>query len=310
MATWKERLRQFVGACSMVVGALGLLLDSLAIFVHVSGFTASQSKTIRFPHVFLVVCGVAMIWFACCFISGIYLWGGDRRGYWMALFLALFQIAYTVLFVPITLSFYGQRGIQVAEQAMLIFKKVDNGLSLLYSLCLLLLVGGLLRKTDFNRENALRVTTLGDKLGSRNEPIYLVRGLGVANMFFGVLGILLTLVDTITTNAHRGLLAQRGMSWNRFALGATVDSSLLISLLFAGYLLFRLDRRGVVISNVVLTVELVYWLVSTLVSSLSAFSNFGLLPQVVTAYPLLALPLLNWGAIRIRQAMDGNLSSR
>jgi hypothetical protein len=284
----------------MVVGTLGLLLALSAIFAHTRAFVVSQSRIIHFPYVFVVVCGGAFIWFASCFVSGIYLWRGERRGYWMALSLAVFQIAYAILFVPITISFYARRGIQLAGQAILVFSEVDKGLSLVYSVVLLLLLSAFLRRANFNQKSSLESTILSDKPRLRPESIYVIRGLGVANLFFAFLGVLLTLVDIVTTYLHRDLLAQTGVSWRPAAVGAAIDLTLLLGLLYAGYLLLNLNRKGLLISNVVLSVELFYWLGSSLTPSLSSFSNFGLLPQIVTAYPLLALALLNWGAKRVR----------
>lgn len=298
MPTWKVHLRQSIGACSIAVGIVGLLLDFLTIFAQ-SGIGISEPR-ISFQYVFFLVCGVAMIWFACCFLSGIYLWHGQVRGYWMALSLALFQIAYAILFIPITLSFSGQRGTQVAAQAILVFRKVDNGLSLLYSLALLFLLGAFFRKSDFRGGKIPAETTIGNETSkefrSRPRSIYIVRGLGVLNTFFGFLGVALALVDVVSTYLHRDALTRNGFSFETSLIGAAIDFVLLIGLSIGGYLLTRLDRRGVVISNIILSAEVIYWLVSTLTPSLSSFTNFGLSPQILTVYPLLALPILNWAA--------------
>jgi len=69
-------------------------------------------------------------------------------------------------------------------------------------------------------------------------------------------------------------------------------------LLASGYLLFRLDRRGVTLSNWLCFCELGYWLAWTSVPMNFAHTygwstSMVTVGQVITAYPILALVALN-----------------
>ncbi len=311
-AAWKARLLRFIAAGNIIVGVVGLLFDLRAIVRVTSAtkpFIAAYTSGgfplvgIYFRYLFPFVCAIAVAWFTSCILSGVYLWRREVRGYRFALFLAVFAIGYflVMLFLPVP----SEQAIQLYLAFSLAQMRVDNLLSLYYSLVLLLLLGIFFRKADF-RGGEIRVeTTVGgkarEKLRLRPGFIYLVRGLGVANVVLGFVGVAFTCIDVVASYLHRSVLSRSGFSFKLSLIGAAIDLGFVAGLFFAGYLLVKLDRRGMVLTNFILIAEVVYWFVSIGTPSLKSFSNFGLTPQVLTAYPLFALPLLNWGARHLNQ---------
>jgi hypothetical protein len=312
-AAWKGRLLHFIAAGNIIVGVLGLLFDLRAIFRVTSAtkpFIAAYTSGgfplvgIYFRYLFPFVCAIAVAWFASCILSGVYLWRREVRGYRFALFLAFFAIGYfivVILFLPVT----SERAVQFYLAFSLAQMRVDNLLSLYHSLVLLLLLGIFFRKADFQGGEIPVETTGGgeprEKLRLRSGFIYLVRGLGVANLVLGFVGIAFTCIDVVATYVHRSVLSRRGFSFKVSLIGAAIDLGFVAGLFFAGYLLVKLDRRGMVLTNFILIAEVVYWFVSSGTPALKSFTNFGLTPQLLTAYPLFALPLLNWSARHLNQ---------
>lgn len=81
-----------------------------------------------------------------------------------------------------------------------------------------------------------------------------------------------------------------------------VNIGLLLLLLWAGVLLLRLRITGVVICNGVFIAEIVLFLIpppipvtplTNLLSAARIIGNMGIAPQILTAYPLLGLVVLN-----------------
>jgi ABC-type glycerol-3-phosphate transport system permease component len=183
--------------------------------------------------------------------------------------------------------------------------RVDNLLSLYYSLALLPLLRIFFRKADFRGgEIPVETTPRSEasvKLHLRPGLVYLVRGLGVANMVLGFVGIVFACADVVTTYVHRSVLSRSGFSFKVSLIGAAIDLGFVAGLFFAGYLLVKLDRRGMVLTNFILIAEIVFSFVSRGTPALKSFTHFGLTPQLLTAYPLFALPLLYWGARRLNQ---------
>jgi hypothetical protein len=310
-ATWKGRLLRFIAAGNIIVGVVGLLFDLRAIYrvtyatnPIIAAYTSGGLPLvgIYFRSLFPFVCAIAVAWFASCILSGVYLWRREVRGYRLALFLAFFAIGYfiVILFLPVP----NEQAIQLYFAFSLAQMRVDNLLSLYYSLVLLLLLRVFFRKADFRGgEIPVETTVVGEdreKLRLRPGFIYLVRGLGVANLVLGFVGIAFTCIDVAATYVHRSVLSRSGFSFKVSLIGAAIDLGFVAGLFLAGYLLVKLDRRGMVLTNFILTAEVVYWFVSIGTPSLKSF-HFGLTPQVLTAYPLFALPLLYWGARHLSQ---------
>lgn len=305
-AAWKVRLLRFIAAGNIIVGVLGLLFDLRAIVRVTSAtkpFIAAYTSAgfplvgIYFRYLFPFVCAIAVAWFASCILSGVYLWRREVRGYRFALFLAFFAVGYFIVILSLPVS--SEQAIQLYLAFSLAQMRVDNLLSLCHSLALLLLLGIFFRKADFRGGEIPAETTAGgearEKLPLRPGFIYLVRGLGVANLVLGFVGIAFTCVDVVASYLHRSVLSRSGFSFKVSLIGAAIDLGFVAGLFFAGYLLVKLDRRGMVLTNFILIAEVVYWFVSIGTPSLKSF-HFGLTPQVLTAYPLFALPLLYWGA--------------
>lgn len=311
-AAWKVRLLRFIAAGNIIVGILGLLFDLRAIVRVTSAtkpFIAAYTSAgfplvgIYFRYLFPFVCAIAVAWFASCILSGVYLWRREVRGYRFALFLAFFAVGYFIAILSLPVS--SEQAIQLYLAFSLAQMRVDNLLSLCYSLALLLLLGIFFRKADFRGGEIPAETTAGgearEKLPLRPGFIYLVRGLGVANLVLGFVGIAFTCVDVVASYLHRSVLSRSGFLFKVSLIGAAIDLGFVAGLFFAGYLLVKLDRRGMVLTNFILIAEVVYWFVSIGTPSLKSFTNFGLTPQVLTAYPLFALPLLFWGARHLNQ---------
>lgn len=303
MPTWKVYLLRFAAGATIAVGVVGLLFDITAI-VRVQFGTGMHRTGIYFVRVFPFVCAVAVAWFTSCLVAGIYLLRRDVRGYRLAWSIAIFQIVYSIAVTPLIAMLFADRAIPVLDDAFLAFEKVDNGLSLKCSLILLLLLGVFFRRTDFKGGDGFAgesnaATSEAAKPNQSPGIAYLMRGLGATSIFFGLLGAIFAFVDVAASYQRHDMLSHMGYSFRITLAGAAINVGLVVALVVAGYKLIKLDRKGVISSNFVLSAEILYWFFSTLTPSLSNFTDFGLAPQVLTAYTLIALPLLNWGAKRL-----------
>lgn len=138
---------------------------------------------------------------------------------------------------------------------------------------------------------------------------------------YSALGLVL-LIDEIVRDAPR---IQNSMEFpyerTIYLLKTSIGVFFLVGLIFGGYWLLRLRRRGVVLSNVVFSLEILYFLLLPLISLIMTMSankvaesfasslgnpigDAGIVLQFITCYPLIALILLNIARRRINR--DGN----
>ena len=136
----------------------------------------------------------------------------------------------------------------------------------------------------------------------------LIRSFGIANWFCGLTGAYF-LVDGLRRVNHFGRYPYEARAY--YFLVA-INAVFLLAIFLTGYWLILIRRRGVVFSNYVFSMEILFWVLSSLISLKFAMSsnatavsigmslgavggigNMGTNLQFLTGYPLIALIALN-----------------
>jgi hypothetical protein len=147
----------------------------------------------------------------------------------------------------------------------------------------------------------------------------LIRSFGIANWFYGLTGAYF-LVDGLRRVHHFG---PRPYEAKAYYFLVIVNALFLVAIFLAGYWLILIRRRGVVFSNYVFSMEILFFVLSSWVSlelgvssnataasigmSLAAMGgtgNMGTALQSLTGYPVIALVGLNLA----RRHVDRNRS--
>ncbi len=152
----------------------------------------------------------------------------------------------------------------------------------------------------------------------------LIRTFGVLHLIYGTAGYVF-LVDAAIRIFHGGVHFGK-FPYERQAYYVMTGANVLLvsTLILAGCWLVRLLRRGVVLSNFVLTIEVLYWLASTFAShalamhgnraaeigysigAVAGIGDMGTNAQFLTGYPLIALVVLNIARRRLDRKGDWN----
>jgi hypothetical protein len=147
----------------------------------------------------------------------------------------------------------------------------------------------------------------------------LVRSFGIANWFYGLAGSYFW-VDGLRRANHFGPNPYEAKAYYFYV---AVNGAFLLALFLTGYWLILIRRRGVLLSNYVFSMEILFFVLSSLVSlqlamssnprkvsvgmslgAVAGIGNMGTALQFLTAYPLIALVALNLA----RRHMDRNRS--
>ncbi len=155
----------------------------------------------------------------------------------------------------------------------------------------------------------------------RNWGRTLVRSFGIANWFYGLTGAYF-LIDGLRRVNHFGL-GPNPYEAKAYYFYVSINALFLSAILLTGYWLILIRRRGVVLSNYVFSMEILFFVVSSLVSlrlamssnpravsvgmslgAMGGIGNMGTALQLLTGYPLIALVALNLA----RRHMDRNRS--
>jgi hypothetical protein len=138
----------------------------------------------------------------------------------------------------------------------------------------------------------------------------LIRSFGIANWFYGLTGSYL-LVHGLWRAHHFGF-GSNPYEPEAYYLYVAINALFLSAIFLAGYWLILIRRRGAVFSNYVFSMEIVFWVLSEVVSSelmmsanatavavgrslgaTAGIGNMGTALQILTGYPLIALIALN-----------------
>jgi hypothetical protein len=136
----------------------------------------------------------------------------------------------------------------------------------------------------------------------------LIRSFGIANWFYGLTGTYF-LVDGLR-RAHR--FGPNLYEARAYYFYVAINALFLFALFLAGYWLILIRRRGAVLANYVFSTEILFFVLSSLVSlhlamssnprtasvgmslgAVGGIGNMGTALQFLTAYPLIALVALN-----------------
>ena len=153
----------------------------------------------------------------------------------------------------------------------------------------------------------------------RNWGRILIRSFGIANWFYGLTGAYF-LVDGLRRVHHFG---PRPYEAKAYYFLVAINALFLVAIFLAGYWLILIRRRGVVFSNYVFSMEILFFVLSSWVSLYLAMSsnataaslgmslgamggtgNMGTALQSLTGYPVIALVGLNLA----RRSLDRNRS--
>jgi hypothetical protein len=148
-----------------------------------------------------------------------------------------------------------------------------------------------------------------------------VRFVGALNLAYGLLGAVF-LIDTLVRTGPR-IRNSSDFPYERvvFDLQTTVNAVFLLGLLLAGYWLLRICRRGAILSNLVLSLEILYFLLSggaglfmlmsasptaksVALSMANPNGDAGIALQIITLYPVIALVVLNIARWRMNRNGD------
>jgi hypothetical protein len=143
----------------------------------------------------------------------------------------------------------------------------------------------------------------------------LIRSFGIANWFYALTGAYF-LVDGLWRVHHSGILGHSGRfpyEAKQYYFLVIINAIFIFSTLLIGYWLFLIRKQGVVFSNYLFSVEILFWILNAIVSLKLAMSgnaviasfgmslgavqgigNMGTNLQFVTAYPAIALIALNF----------------
>jgi hypothetical protein len=309
----KRSVIRSVGVANLIIGAAGLVIVSNAV-LRVGLGSRYQADSLYFPIIFRIMCAISLIWFLLLSASGIQLWRLNYRAYVLFLSLCSFQILYEILF-GLAVSFFPtpEARFQFGVATKLAFVVLRQFYVLSYAFVLLIVSAIFLRKEDFREDSVTDADNGNDSPSgiSRLWPGYisLIRILGVVNILFGSLGIALVVLNSAYFALHRQIIfAKKERSVALFVVENVVNFGFVVSLSVAGYLLTKLKRKGYVVSIYVLAAELLYWFGVTLIPlslsgatslslasigrALDGFTDFGILPQILTGYPVLGFFLL------------------
>ena len=89
----------------------------------------------------------------------------------------------------------------------------------------------------------------------------LIRSFGIANWFYGLTGVYF-LVDGLQRVRHFG---PRPYEAKAYYFYVAMNAVFLLVIFSAGYWLILIRRRGVVLSNYVFSMEILFWVLSSLV---------------------------------------------
>jgi hypothetical protein len=147
----------------------------------------------------------------------------------------------------------------------------------------------------------------------------LIRSFGIANWFYGLIGSYF-LVDGLRRANRFGPNPYEARAYYFYV---AINALFLFALFLAGYWLILIRRRGAVLSNYVFSIEILFFVLSSLVSlhlamssnprtaslgmslgAVAGIGNMGTALQILTAYPLIALVALNLA----RRHIDRNSS--
>ena len=295
MKPWAMRLCRILGIANVLVGLICLAVvirPSLLLFF-------GRLRVPDAPYFVLIFSATAImecIWSLLCIRAGIHLWRLRRQGYVCSKTLFIFMIVYALILHSLNLL-PGERGFKVWLSPLTAFVYLKLWWPLFYSLVGVVLLGVFLRKAELFAGPNDRLNEPGPA-PSPHRPwiVTVVRVFGALNVLFALLGMAVLVLSWI--NPRWG---STQAPWPR-AVALLADS--ILSLLFvtgllaSGYLLFRLDRRGVTLSNWLCFCELGYWLAWTSVPMNFAHTygwstSMVTVGQVITAYPILALVALN-----------------
>jgi hypothetical protein len=137
----------------------------------------------------------------------------------------------------------------------------------------------------------------------------LIRSFGIANWFYGLTGSYF-LVDGLWRVHHFGPNPYEAKAYYFYV---AMNAVFLLVIFLAGYWLILIRRRGVVLSNYVFSMEILFFVLSPLVSlyltmssnpravsvgmslgAMDGIGNMGTNLQLLTGYPLIALIALNF----------------
>ena len=138
----------------------------------------------------------------------------------------------------------------------------------------------------------------------------LIRSFGIANWFYGLTGSYL-LVDGLWRGRHFGF-GPNPYEAEAYYFDVAINALFLLGLFLSGYWLILIRRRGAVFSNYVFSMEILFFVVSSLVSlrlalssnpravsvgmslgAMGGIGNMGTALQLLTGYPLIALVALH-----------------
>ena len=149
----------------------------------------------------------------------------------------------------------------------------------------------------------------------------LIRSFGIANWFYGLTGSYFLVNDLWRAN-HFGPHPYEARAYYFLV---TINGLFLLAIFLTGYWLILIRRRGAVFSNYVFSMEILFWVLSPLISLTLAMSgnttavsvgmslgavegigNMGTNLQMLTAYPLIALIALNLARRHLDRARSWN----
>lgn len=140
-------------------------------------------------------------------------------------------------------------------------------------------------------------------------------------MLFALVGLCFVVDGILRYSRRMPPLEEPAYYMQAYFAQVSVNLACLLALAFAGLLLFRLERRGFLICNWLFSFEIVYFLAlawgglslsmsgNTIAASIgeslattAGTANMGLSLQLLTAYPVIALLVLNLLRGRLNQA--------
>ncbi len=155
----------------------------------------------------------------------------------------------------------------------------------------------------------------------RDWPAKAVRTVGILNILFGAVGLYLTMLSIRHFSPRATHAGHPPYEPQAYWAIITINFAFLLVLVFAGWLLWRLDQRGVRLCNWLLSLEIVYWLGYTTLGLFLSMANdkrisliglsmgavggighMGLVPQIVTLYPVVILIVMNVAYRRLRHS--------
>lgn len=118
--------------------------------------------------------------------------------------------------------------------------------------------------------------------------------MGVLSIAMGVGGIGLTTYD-LTTSKHASLLDKYPVAFPTMLLCSLV---LLVSLVVTGVLLLRRSEKALHLVLWLYVLEVAYFIVTALTPTGGAFAvgNVGLIPQLISAFPIWGFVVLWWAS--------------